>query len=210
MSFFNSVGRIAKAGSGLAAMIPGAGWPVAAGLAGISMGAGALAHRKLAGRNAAPGAAGQPDPIDEYRNRYEQALFGPQQDSGAYLERANQGAFNQFKTNFGENLAALRGQQVGMGRGMGSGFGAGDEDRLFTRMGENLNNTMMSNSLQSAQMDMGQRNRYMDALSGRIDTHDAQRLSDKAGKREMWGGLGAGLLGAAGTMAGAYLGNRRP
>jgi hypothetical protein len=226
----NTAGKLAP----VAAMVPGVGWAAAAGLAGAGVAGRAMSARAQgpAAPQAAPAPVPQqaagPDPMESYRNRYEQALFEmPQQNAGEYLQQANQGAFNQFKTQFGENLADLRGHQAGMGRGMGSGFGGRDEDRLFTRMGADLNNTMMANSFRAADLDYGQRNRYMDALGSRIDRADdrmeradvrrddradtatAQRLSDKAGKREMWAGLGAGLIGAAGTLGGAYLGSRK-
>jgi len=40
------------------------------------------------------------------------------------------------------------------------------------------------------------RNRYLDAVGGRLDTEEGQRLQDAASKRGMWGAIGGGILGS--------------
>lgn len=126
----------------------------------------------------------------------------------AYREQA-QGAFNQFRRSFADQLSRLRGQQVGMGR-LRTGFATADEDRLFTEMGSRLNDVLAQGALQAAGMDLqrlGQMGNYAQraretALEGHFGdwaTRYQQQQANKASRRSMWGSLGGALLGAAGA-----------
>lgn len=123
----------------------------------------------------------------------------------AYREQA-QGAFNQFRRSFANQLSRLRGQQVGMGR-LRTGFATADEDRLFLEMADRLNDVLAQGALQAAGLNlqrlgqMGdyaarQRDTALQGYFGDWATRYQQQMADRASKRQMWGNLiGAGLTG---------------
>lgn len=130
----------------------------------------------------------------------------------AYREQA-QGAFNQFRRSFADQLSRLRGQQVGMGR-LRTGFATGDEDRLFLEMADRLNDVLAQGALQAAGMNlqrlgqMGdyaarQRDTALQGYFGDWATRYQQQMADRASKRSLWGQLGSSLLTGAGLAIGA-------
>lgn len=133
----------------------------------------------------------------------------------AYREQA-QGAFNQFRRSFADQLSRLRGQQVGMGR-LRTGFATADEDRLFLEMADRLNDVLAQGALQAAGLNlqrlgqMGdyaarQRDTALQGYFGDWATRYQQQMANQASKRQMWGNiLGAGL-GAVGTILGGPIG----
>ena len=132
----------------------------------------------------------------------------------AYREQA-QGAFNQFRRDFAENLAALRGQQVGMGR-LSSGFATEDEDRLFTTMADRLNDVLAQGALQAAGLNLQrlgqmadyagrQRDTALQGYFGDWATRYQQALADRASKRSMWGNILGGAMAAAGQIIPAII-----
>lgn len=130
----------------------------------------------------------------------------------AYREQA-QGAFNQFRRSFADQLSRLRGQQVGMGR-LRTGFATADEDRLFLEMADRLNDVLAQGALQAAGLNlqrlgqMGdyaaqQRNLALQGYFGDWATRYQQQMADRASKRSLWGQLGSALLTGAGLAIGA-------
>jgi len=130
----------------------------------------------------------------------------------AYREQA-QGAFNQFRRSFADQLSRLRGQQVGMGR-LRTGFATADEDRLFLEMADRLNDVLAQGALQAAGLNlqrlgqMGdyaaqQRNLALQGYFGDWATRYQQQMADRASKRALWGQLGSSLLTGAGLAIGA-------
>lgn len=228
MSILSSIGKLATTVAPIAGMVPGVGWGVGAALGLGGAAAGAIAGRK----KSASGPSGEEA---TYANRFEESVAkgGAQadEDMGWYrdkakgfdasesLEQANQGAFDQFKVDFTENMTALRGTQVGRGRSR-TGFADRDEDELFTRMGENLNSKIIGNAMNAAQMQQNNvhqygavasrgQDRYTDAVTGRLNTLEAARQEEAASKREGRAGLVGGILSAAGALGGAYLSRPR-
>src|SRR5690606_23126011 len=123
----------------------------------------------------------------------------------AYREQA-QGAFNQFRRSFADQLSRLRGQQVGMGR-LRTGFATADEDRLFLEMADRLNDVLAQGALQAAGLNlqrlgqMGdyaaqQRNLALQGYFGDWATRYQQQMADRASKRALWGQLGGALINA--------------
>lgn len=147
-------------------------------------------------------------------------------DPYASYREATQGAFGDFRRQFTDQLRALRGQQVGMGR-INTGFATADEDRLFTELGSRLLDTLSQGAMQAGQQrlqQLGQMGDYasqqrglaMEGAFGDWATRYQQRAADQASKRSMWGniiGAGLGLVGTAlggpiGSALGGWVGNK--
>jgi hypothetical protein len=105
---------------------------------------------------------------------------------------------------------------VGQGRSpSSSGFGLrdaqetvqqGQRERANIRQqgAENLAGARMNLLGMRGQYASGLGDRYMDALTGRFNTLEAQRLQDEASRRSLWGSV----LGAGASAAGSYFGAR--
>lgn len=133
----------------------------------------------------------------------------------AYHTSAN-AAFKRFQTRLGENVRQLRGQQAGMGR-LDTGFATEDEDRLVTRMGEDLNTELSSRALQAEGLYLDSLNmagvygdrfsdRAMAARGGEYHTERSQRMQDEADRRSALGGLISAGISATGTALGGPIG----
>lgn len=155
---------------------------------------------------------------DRYRQQYETSRAGG--DPEAAFKRTTGAAFADFKDQFTENLADLRGQQVGMGR-LNTGFGFDDEDRLFTNMGKNLNRTVAGHALdverlrqggisRDAQVASSAADRALSATGGEYHTLRAQRMQDERDSNERRDSRRRGrwnsILGVGGATAGFLLG----
>jgi hypothetical protein len=126
-------------------------------------------------------------------------------DPFAAVQQSAQGAFNSFRNRLSKQIAALRGNQVGMGRMMDSGWAQQDEDELVTEGIEGLNNEIMRNSTAAAGMDMQNRQfgasqaqertgRYYDLMAGQRDAEIGQSNA-KRGSRDNLISAGMGLAG---------------
>ncbi|HEX5521086.1 MAG TPA: hypothetical protein VFX29_05290 [Longimicrobiaceae bacterium] len=133
-------------------------------------------------------------------------------DPQAAMRESAQGAFASMREQMGQDMADLRGSQVGAGRSR-TGFANKDEDRLVSSAYDRLNNVLAQNSMAGAQMQMqnnqalgayGQNatNNYYDMLAGAMDREQA----NKNAKRSMWGGIAGAALGAAGMALGGPAG----
>lgn len=217
--FFKKVGRTVGKGLGVAApflpFIPGVG-PLAAAGAG-------LAGKLLAGRGGgqAQGAGGGGG---DYNNRFESALTGGLQRGQAleddYLNRMRDfdptaGFAEQTEAElaaqdegFARNYASGLGRMVGGGRlPTKSGFGLQTaQDMVLQGQRERAaiqqRNAAGAGAARAQHLDRmgayasGMQNRYFDALTGRMNTVEAQRLQDAASKRGMAGNILGGAIGA--------------
>lgn len=123
--------------------------------------------------------------------------------------------FDEFREDLADDMAALRGRQVGAGR-LDSGFGFEDEDELVEASLDRLGRTLAQNSLRSAELQ--QRNtaelgrfgqattgRALDVMASERDTEltlEEMRRRDEAARRGskfgFLGKVGGALLGPAG------------
>lgn len=151
------------------------------------------------------------------RNQFQDAVTGF--DPSAYLRESAEGQFNQFRGQLNEDMADLRGSQVGLGR-LNTGFATEDEDRMVRTGMDRLNNQLMGNAMQAGGMEQRRQGMMGDmyrADRGRADnlygmqtdlgvSQGQQRLQDRASRRGMWGNIVGGLAGAAGTVLGGPIG----
>lgn len=104
------------------------------------------------------------------------------------------------------HMPRLRASQVGSGR-LRTGFGYGDQDDMMRNI--IMSNTMKGEAFKMRNMEniggYGERarDRTMDADFGRYSTERMAMEQDKASKRQMWGQIIGGGLGAAGAIIGA-------
>ncbi len=135
--------------------------------------------------------------------------------TAAFRQRVN-AAHGQFKDRFTQDLARLRGSQVGMGR-LNTGFAVGDEDRLFRTLGNDAQQQIGQAALQTSgqqlshlgmlgQLGSGLSGQAMDARAGEYHRLQDQRRLDEQESKRGWGSLLSGILGGAGAIAGFPLG----
>lgn len=230
------VGDFAKKASPFLSFIPGVG-PLAA--AGIGMGGhflGKLNDKRPGGAPTGPAGPGAGTEGD-YRNRFEQALTGMGQRGEdmerKYLEQMDtfdptqgfaeqtEAELAQHDDNFARRYGGAMGAMVGAGRlPTKSGFGMQDTQDLI-RQGQQervaiqqrnagaAGQARASHLYRQGEYASGMQNRFFDAVGGRMNTLEAQRLQDEADKRRNKGNIIGGLIGAAGTLGGAYLASRR-
>lgn len=195
--------------------------PLAIG-AGASLLGGALTRGRGAGRDerryrgqadAAMGRLGTYG--NAWEDRYLSGLegFDPEAAYGSALTAE----LDDYDDEFGRRFSGQLGSMVGQGRSPAySGFGLRDAQetvrqgqrergRIRQASGERLAQTRLGLLDRMGDYALGTRNMYLDAVTGRLNTLEGQRLTDNASRRDFLGGL----LGAAGTAAGAYYGSRR-
>lgn len=194
--------------------------------AALAVGSSLLNRKKAAGAGGASG--------DEayYGNRFRNAVAGLGDRSDA-LERdyiSDMDAFDPeqaftakttadldaYDDDFARKYASQVAHQVGEGRSpVSNGFGLRDVQQTIrqgmqdrARIRQQNADALASMRLQKLGMQgnyaQGSRGLYMDAVSGRLNTLEGDRLQDAASKR----GLVGSLLGAAATGVGAYFGSR--
>lgn len=120
------------------------------------------------------------------------------------IQTSARGLFDQFQRVYGDERGLLREGQI-PGR-LRSGFGQDDEDRLFLRLGDRLNENIAGLATTGAQMNL-------DRL-GMLREHGAQALNLMTANRELdlarrtnrrrgigaaLGAIGGGLIGGAAT-----------
>lgn len=138
--------------------------------------------------------------------------FNPQ----AAFQQSMMGAQNNFRERFGEDVANMRGQQVGMGR-LNTGFATADEDRLFRGHRRDMDNTIANSAMQLNQQEQGRLNSMgqagfgaaqeaMSAEIGNYQTIQQARLQQEAERRRARGGLLSAGLGIAGSFLGGPAG----
>lgn len=220
MGFLNRLGRFAGRASPLLSMVN----PVA----GIALGLGASSLSRRGG-----GGGGGGDEERRYRNRFESALTGMREgdertlagfeefDPTAGFDEQTKAELDFQDEGFARRYGTHLGNQVGAGRlGTRSGFGVQDTQELIQqgqreRAGIRQRNAAAAQAARgqhlyrTAEFRSGANNRYLDAVGGRFNTLEAQRLQDQAERRQGRAGIIGGLINAGGTMAGAYLGGRR-
>lgn len=198
--------------------------PLAAIGAGVSLGTGIY--------NAFRGGGGPGRDERRYRDMYDQAVAGMGSrynnqsaryeaelnsfDPEPYFAQATEANLDAFDDDFAKSYASGLGRMVGQGRTPSySGFGLRDAQytikqgqqqraRIRQQGAENLAGARMNLMGMRGQYAQGSADRYMDAISGRFNTLEGQRLADNASRRGMFGGL----LGAGIGAAGAYYGGR--
>jgi hypothetical protein len=224
--FLRGAGRLAGAASPFVSMVPGVGT-----LAGVGLGmAGAYAARRaMRGR----GGGGPGDEESLYRNRFEAALGS----DGAGMEDRYLADMESFDPTAGfaeqtqaelaaqdENFARTYGDRMGQMVGAGrlptrSGYGVQDAQDLVLqgqreRAAIQARNAAAANEARARHLyargaaATGTRNRYFDAVGGRFNTLESQRLSDEAERRRGRAGLLGGILGAGAQLGSAYLASR--
>jgi hypothetical protein len=200
--------------------------PLAAIPLGISLG------KSLYGAIRGKRGGGQNTGEDRYRSMYDTALSGLGRRSEGFGNRfeddlegydpepafaeATEANLSAFDDDFARGYSDKLGSMVGAGRTpSSSGFGLRDAQETI-RQGQAERGRIRQQGaadLAGARMNMlgmrgsyasGQQSRYMDAITGRLNTVEGQRLADKASKRGMWGALAGGALSAAGS----YFGGR--
>lgn len=126
----------------------------------------------------------------------------------AALRSANTGSINQFRRQFGLDLADLRGSQVGSGR-LNTGWGYGDQDRLFTESSDRLNDKFLANAMQAENLrlsNMGglasfgaqQGGEYRGGVSDLGASFRDYRDAQKDRSRSLAGNIFGGLMTGAG------------
>lgn len=123
---------------------------------------------------------------------------------------------NSFDENFARSYADRMGSMVGGGRNPATnGFGLRDAQDTIRQGMSDRSRIRQQNADALAEMRMrklgmqgeyatGARNLYMDAISGRLNTLEGDRMADRASKR----GLAGSVIGAGATAVGAYFGGR--
>jgi hypothetical protein len=123
-------------------------------------------------------------------------------DATDYVNKAAQGAWNQFMPQLNRDIGTLRGQQVGMGR-LDTGFATEDEDRLVAESTGRFTDQLAQTAVEGAGLqlrndqglgDFGSQygNRYLDLISGQLDQKTAQQNAKKGGGLGDWVRAGAG------------------
>lgn len=231
-SFFKkaarTVGGVASAAAPFLALT-GVGAPLAAGigLAGTALSA--------AGRGGTPTAGGSAEE-QGYQNRFRASLTGMGRrgeeadqryyeqlmsfDPTAGFAEQTDAELAAQEEEFARTYADATGRMVGGGRlPSKSGFGLQDTQDLV-RQGQRervqiqQRNAMAAQQARAQHLDRqgsyatGAQNRYFDAVTGRMNTLEAQRLQDEADRRRGRAGLVSGVLQAGATLGGAYLANR--
>ena len=191
-----------------------------------------LASSLISRRKRAPTAAAPTGEEAMYRNRFQQALAGMQGPDAYEMEMANfdpaAGFAEQTQAEladqddiFARRYADQLGGMVGAGRlPTKSGFGlmdaqetvrqgqrerAGIQQRNAAAAGQARGNWLTNRAYYAGD----RKNRYFDAIGGRLNTLEAQRLQDEADKRRGRAGLLGGALSAGGQILGGYLAGRR-
>lgn len=190
-------------------------------LAPLAIGAGASVLKRLAGGRRKPQAP-NPGSTQGLRERFEGAIgtLGAQGDqvTSDYLGRmkafdprrgwedATRARLDAHDEGFARTYANRIGSLVGAGRSpYRSGYGLRDaqdtvEQGQRIRAGiEQEGAGAASNAYGSYLNSLGAfgadaRNRYLDAVGGRLNTLEGQELMDAASKRQMWGSIGGGVL----------------
>ncbi len=128
--------------------------------------------------------------------------------------QATEANLDAFDDDFAQGYASRLGNMVGAGRTPSySGFGLRDaQDTIKQGQGQRARIRQQGAAdLAGARMNMlgmrgqyasGLNDQYMDAVSGRFNTLEGQRLADAASRRNMWGGIIGAGLGAAGSYFG--------
>jgi hypothetical protein len=196
------------------------------------VGAGLAVGGALLGRRGRGG--GGPNPEEQmYRNRYESALtgmrdadqrslselesFDPTQGFAEQTQAELAQQDEQFADRYGRHIGGL----VGQGRSVStSGFGLQDTQDLV-RQGQQERAAIQARNAAAAgqaraqhlyrttDFRAGSGNRYMDAVGGRFNTLEAQRLQDAAERRQGRAGLLGGIIGAGGSILAARAGRPR-
>lgn len=167
-----------------------------------------------------------------WKNRFTQALTGMQTADEAELARLRDidpaaGFAEQTEAqlaaqdeDFAERYANQLGSMVGAGRlPTKSGFGLRDAQQTILQGQRERASIEQRNAAAAAEArrqhayrvaeyGAGARNRYLDAISGRFNTMEAQRLQDEAERRRNRAGILGGVIQGAATLGGAYLGSR--
>lgn len=149
-----------------------------------------------------------------FASRFETDLEGF--DPEPMFAEATEANLEAFDDDFARSYSSRLGGMVGQGRSPSySGFGLRDAQETI-RQGQVERGRIRrqgAENLARARMDLlgmrgnyagGVQERYLDAITGRYNTLEAQRMSDNAERRGMYGGL----LGAGIEAAGSYFGNR--
>lgn len=195
--------------------------------AALAVGSSLLNRKGGGGGGGAPGG-------DEayYSNRFRQAMLGlggraetaenryladmDSFDPEASFSAKTTADLDAYDENFARSYADRMGKMVGGGRNPTSnGFGLRDAQDTIRQGMADRSRIRQQNADELARMRMqklgmqgeyatGARNLYMDAVSGRLNTLEGDRMQDAASKR----GLVGGLFGAAATGLGAYFGSR--
>lgn len=149
-----------------------------------------------------------------FSNRFETDLenFNPE----PYFAQATEANLEAFDDDFARDYSSRLGGMVGAGRSpSSSGFGLRDAQqtilqgqqqrgRIRQQGAENLAGARMNMLGMRGQYATGLQDRYVDAITGRFNTLEGQRLADQSSRRGMYGSL----LGAGIQAAGAYAGAR--
>ena len=158
------------------------------------------------------------NPLDYYKRQYREGAqkegqradeawgrlrsFDPYESMG----RAASAQWNTFSEVLGENMADLRGSQVGMGR-LRTGFGFEDQDRFSGDALDRFYNQLSSQAwrapgyeLQNNSLMAGSLDREWDITTGGADLETSildREAAERASKREMWGQIAGAGLGLA-------------
>lgn len=162
-------------------------------------------------------------------NRFDQAIMsGWGQAQGAendYINRLNEfdptaGIGESLNANLDAQEEQFAGQYEDFAGGqaggtLGTGFGMksrqdlvqqGMRDRAAIRQqaSERMNQARASHLDRIGQVTMARGDRYFNALADRTNTQEAQKLSDRAGRRSMWGQVAGAAIGAAPALYNMY------
>jgi len=165
-----------------------------------------------------------------YRNMFDSTVYGLGQradgmsdrferdlesfDPEPYFAQATEANLNAYDDDFARSYASGLGRMVGQGRtpsynGLGlrdaqQTIRQGQQDRARIRQqgADNLAGARMNLLGMRGDYASGLSNRYLDAITGRANTLEAQRLEDNASRRRAWGQLAGGFGQIAGSMAG--------
>lgn len=133
-------------------------------------------------------------------------------DADEAVARNAEAGFSRFREDLAREIAALRGQSVGMGR-LDTGFHWDDEGDTVQVLADRLNRDVAGSAMQAAGLEAGVRTnvagmaadrstRYHDLLAADRDYETAEDNRRREKKRGLLGGLGT-LLG---TGVGAFFG----
>jgi hypothetical protein len=228
------VGDLARKASPFLGFVPGVGTLAAAG---IGLGGSLLGRLNDGGGAGSPTATPAPGSEAYLNNRYIASLTG-MGNRGEAAEAQYVTDLNNFDPTAGfaeqtdaelaaqnEDFARRYGDSLGRMVGQGrlptrSGFGVQDTQDLIKqgqreRAAIEQRNAAAASQAQAQKIReqgayaMNTQNRYFDALGGRRDTLEAQRLQDEAERRRGRAGLLGGVLQAGATLGGAYLAGRK-
>lgn len=213
LDIFRRVGGAAGRVSPLLSLVPGG--------AAIGMGLG-IAGRLARGRGGGTGGAGAEEA--DMRNRFIAALggYGPQSedyesqfleqmssfDPSAGFAEQTEAELNAQDEDFARRYGDAMGTMVGAGRlPTKSGYGLQDTQDLVQQGQRERAAIRARNAGAATQARMqhlatmgnyasGMRNRFLDAISGRLNTLEGQRLTDQASRRGMVGSIAGGVLGS--------------